>query len=49
LGEAKRVDYLEFLIQKTSFLIHKEEIKYEFISQLWELERILNTDIVNIY
>jgi hypothetical protein len=48
LGEAKRVDYLEFLIQKTNFLISKEIVKYDFVNLLWELESILNIKIVEL-
>lgn len=45
LGAAKQVDYLEFLIKKSQFLIQKEEVKYRFITLVWELEDILGADL----
>jgi hypothetical protein len=48
LGEVKQVDYLEFLIKKNQFLIQKEEVKYRFITLIWELEDILGADLSGI-
>jgi len=48
LGEIKKDEYLEFLLQKNEFLIELEKVKYRFINLLWDLESIMNMDIRKI-
>jgi hypothetical protein len=48
IGEAKEIDYMEFLIRKTAFLIEMEELRYGIISLIWEMENILNMKITEL-
>lgn len=45
LGESKEVDYFGFLIEKNEFYIELEELRYSFITLLWELENLINVRI----
>jgi len=45
IGESKEVDYFGFLIKKNEFYIGLEELRYSFITLLWELENLINMRI----
>ncbi|MGQ9615552.1 MAG: TolC family protein [Spirochaetota bacterium] len=48
LGESKEVDYFGFLIEKNEFYIGLEELRYSFITLLWELENLINIRILEL-
>jgi len=48
IGEVKKVDWLNFLIQENEFMIELEKVKYDFINLIWEIEDILNSRIIEI-